>query len=325
MRRREFITLLGGAAAWPVAARAQQASLPLVGFLHTSSSDVVPQTIIAFRQGLNEAGLVEGQNVEIEYAWAEGHYDRLPALAAELVRRHARVIYAAGNVAVHAAKAAAPTTPIVFTTGDDPVRTGLVPNLNHPGGNVTGMTMMAGSLPTKRLQLLHDLLPAATTVAMLVDSDNANSEGDVSDAQAAAAAIALSLFVVRTPGDGNFAPIFEDIAQKGAQAVLINTDTAFALRTPELVALAMRHRTPAVSSFRSFADAGGLMTYGADTLDSVRGAAGYVARVLKGEKPGDLPVQAATKFELLINLKTAKAIGLTIPESFLLRADEVIE
>jgi putative tryptophan/tyrosine transport system substrate-binding protein len=325
MKRRAFLTLVGGAAALPLVARAQPRAIPVIGFLHTSSAALTAPAVAAFRRGLNEGGFFEGRNVAVEYAWAEGRYDRLPTLAADLVRRDVRVIYASGNVAVHAAKAAAPTTPIVFLTGDDPVRTGLVLNLNHPGGNVTGMTMAAGTLPTKRLQLLHELVPAATTVAMLVNSDNANAEGDASDAQGAATTIGLSLFIVSAPGDGDLDAVFDSIAQKGAQAILVNTDTAFSLRRQELVALAARHRIPAVSSFRNFVEAGALLSYGADTLDPVRQAAGYVARILKGEKPGDLPVQAPTKFELFVNLKTAKALALTVPPSLLAIADEVIE
>jgi putative ABC transport system substrate-binding protein len=325
MKRRAFITLLGGAAAWPLAAHAQQPAKPVIGFLRTDSADLAARAVAAFRRGLNEAGFVEGRNLAIEYAWADGHYDRLPALAADLVRRHVQVIYVGGNVAIHAAKAAAPTTPIVFVTGDDPVRTGLVPNLNRPGGNLTGMTTMAGTLPTKRLQFLHELVPAATTVAMLVDSDNANAQGDASDAQAAARAIGLSLLIVSTPGESDFDSIFETIAQKGAQAILVNTDSAFTLRRQQLVALAAQHRLAAVYSFRDFVEVGGLMSYGADNVDSVRRAAGYVARILNGEKPGDLPVQAPTKFELVVNLKTAKALGLTVPSSLLAVAGEVIE
>jgi putative tryptophan/tyrosine transport system substrate-binding protein len=325
MHRREFLGLVGGAAAWPLAARAQQPAVPVIGFLRSDSAEQGAEAVAAFRQVLNQGGFVEGQNLTIEYAWAEGHYDRLPTLAANLLSRGVRVIYVGGNVAIHAAKAATSTTPIVFVTGDDPVRTGLVPNLNHPGGNLTGMTMMAGTLPTKRLQLLHEVTPTLMTVGMLVDSDNANWQGDASDAQAAARAIGLSLMVVSTPGESDFDAIFEALAQKGVQAILVNTDTAFTLRRERLVALAARHRIAAIYSFRQFVEAGGLMSYGANTFDALRKAATYVVRILKGEKPGDLPVQAPTKFEFLVNLKTAKALGLTIPPTLLAIADEVIE
>jgi putative tryptophan/tyrosine transport system substrate-binding protein len=325
LKRREFITLLGGAAAWPLAARAQQPAMPVVGFLRSDSAAQGAEAVAAFREVLNKGGLVEGRNVAIEFAWAEGHYDRLPSLVADLVRNGVRVIYAGGNVAIHAAKAGAPTTPIVFTTGDDPIRTGLVANLNRPGGNLTGMTMMAGTLPTKRLQLLHDVIPVVTTIAMLVDSDNANWQGDASDAQAAAQAIGLSLLVVSTPGDSNFDAIFETLAQKGVRAILVNTDTAFTLRRRQLVTLAARHQIAAIYSFRQFVEDGGLMSYGANTIDTLRQAAAYVVRILKGEKPGDLPIQAPTKFEFLVNLKTAKALGLGVPPTLLALADEVIE
>jgi putative ABC transport system substrate-binding protein len=325
MHRREFLGLVGGAAAWPLAARAQQPAVAVIGFLRSDSAEQGAEAVAAFRQVLNQGGFVEGQNLTIEYAWAEGHYDRLPTLAANLLSRGVRVIYVGGNVAIHAAKAATSTTPIVFVTGDDPVRTGLVPNLNHPGGNLTGMTMMAGTLPTKRLQLLHEVTPTLMTVGMLVDSDNANWQGDASDAQAAARAIGLSLMVVSTPGESDFDAIFEALAQKGVQAILVNTDTAFTLRRERLVALAARHRIAAIYSFRQFVEAGGLMSYGANTFDALRKAATYVVRILKGEKPGDLPVQAPTKFEFLVNLKTARALGLTIPPTLLAIADEVIE
>jgi putative ABC transport system substrate-binding protein len=326
MRRREFITLLGGSvAAWPLTARAQQPAKPVVGYLSSNSAAETGVNLAAFRRGLSEMGFVEGRNVAIEYRWAEGHADRLPALAADLVQRRVAVIFASGNVAIHAAEAATRSTPIVFNTGDDPVATGIVPSLNRPGGNVTGTSMTAGSLVTKRLQLLHELVPTAARIAMLVNSDNPNAETDGREAETAARSLGFSLFVLKVATGGDLDAAFATLAEMGADGLLVNTDSFLSSRRQQLVALAARREVPALYSWREFVEAGGLMCYGATITDSHRQAAIYVGRILKGEKPADLPVMQPTKFELVINLKTAKALGLTVPPSLLATADEVIE
>jgi putative ABC transport system substrate-binding protein len=326
MNRRSMIALLGGAAVWPLAARAQQPAMPVIGLLGSESPGPSADRLRALLQGLSEAGYVEGRNVAIEYRWAEGHADRMPALASELVRRQVAVIVTfASTAAALAAKAATTTIPIVSPMAADPVAVGLVASLNRPGGNLTGVTSLNAELYPKRLELLHELVPAATLIAFLVNPTNANAEADTRDAQAAASSLGVRLHVLHARTERDFDSAFASLAQPGAGALVISSDPLFNLRSEQLGALALRHAMPTIFQTRAFAAAGGLMSYGVSVSDIFRLAGVYTGRVLKGEKPAELPVQQATKFELVINLKTAKAIGLTIPESFLLRADEVIE
>jgi putative ABC transport system substrate-binding protein len=323
MRRREFITLLGGAAAaWPKAARAQQPAVPVIGFLNSGSADLDAHLVSAFRQGLGESGFVEGQNVVIEYRWADGQGDRLPALAAELVRRRVAAIAATGGVrSAREAKAATTTIPIVFYSGGDPVEFGLVANLNRPGGNLTGVATLGAELWPKRIELLHELLPAATVVAALVNPGNQNAE----NVQAAARALGLRVAFVSAGTERDFDTAFGAAVQQRAGGLVIGPDGLFVTRSGQLAALALRHALPAVFQFREFAAAGGVMSYGSSNTDQYRLVGVYTGRILKGEKPADLPVQQASKVELIINLKTAKALGITVPPSLLARADEVIE
>jgi putative ABC transport system substrate-binding protein len=322
--RREFITLLGGAAAaWPLAARAQLAT-PVIGLLSTESSDTAAYLVRAFRQGLNEAGFVEGRNVVIEYRWAEGQNDRLPALAADLVRRNVSVIVTIGSQAGQAAKAATATIPIVFYSGVDPAAAGLVASLHQPGGNLTGVTGFNAQLGPKRLELLHELVPAATTIAVLVNPTG-NPGPAVRDIQAAARLLGVQLRVVHASAVEDFGAAFADLAQLRASALLIGANLFFNVQSPLLATLTVRHALPAIYQFREFAAAGGLMSYGSSITDSNRLVGAYTGRILKGERPADLPVQQAPKVDLIINLKTAKALGLAVPESLLARADEVIE
>jgi ABC-type uncharacterized transport system substrate-binding protein len=327
MRRREFITLLGSAAAsWPLAARAQQAAMPVIGFLSSASPDAFGYLVAAFLQGLNEADYIEGQNVVIEYRWAQFQYDRLPALASELVRRPSTVIVASGGVApTLAAKAATTTIPIVFTTGTDPIRTGLVASLNRPDGNVTGVSFFASSLGAKRLELMRELVPSAATVAMLVNPTNPAADLEVIDVQTAASKlkVQLPLFTASTERDLDAA--FANFVQQQIDAVLVQTDPLLLGFSTHLVALARQYAVPTIYQFREFGVGGGLISYGPSNADAYRQAGVYTGRILKGEKPTNLPVQLPTKFELVINLKTAKALGLTVPLSLLGRADEVIE
>jgi putative ABC transport system substrate-binding protein len=326
MRRREFLGVLGGAAAaWPVVAHAQQTAMPVVGFLNSASSDGYADRVRAFRQGLNEAGYVEGRNVAIEYRWADGVNDRLPAMAAELIRRKVTVIAANGAAAV-AAKAATTTTPIVFTSGDDPVRIGLVASLNRPGGNLTGVVSLDAELLPKRLELLHELLPSAALVAVLLNPANARrSENLTRDVEAAARAIGLQIKVLHASTERDFDAAFATLAQLHAAGLVIGTDAFFNSRTEQLAALALRQAVPTIYQYREFTMAGGLMSYGGSGTDTYRQAGVYTGRILKGEKPADLPVQQAVKAELFVNLKTAKALGIIVPPSLLARADEVIE
>jgi putative ABC transport system substrate-binding protein len=328
MRRREFVTLLGGAVAtWPLCARAQQPAMPAVGFLNAASAQSYALPLAAFLKGLGEAGYVDGRNVTIEYRWAEGQNDRLPALAADLVQRQVAVIAATSTPAALAAKAATTTVPIVFETAADPVQLGLVASLNRPGGNATGVSQTNVEVAPKRLELLHELLPAARVVAFLVDPSNPSvAEANASQMLAAAHTLGLELHVVNASTESDFDAVFATISQLRASGLVISAGTAiFAGRSGQLAALAARHGVPAVGANRAFAMAGGLMHYGADIVDAYRLTGGYVGRILKGEKPADLPVQQATKIELLINLKAAKALGVTVPLTLLGRADEVIE
>ena len=328
MRRRQFLTLLGGtAAAWPLAARAQQKRpMPVVGFLHSASRDAFAQQIVTgFQRGLAEAGYVDGQNVTIEYRWAESKYDRLPALAGELARREVAVIVANGPSAP-VAKLTTATIPIVFATGDDPVQLGLVASLNRPGGNVTGVTTLALELGPKRLELLHECLPTVGTIALLVNPSNrVRSENLSRDLQAAAHAIGVQTHMLHANTESDIDTAFATIVQLRAGGLLIGTDPFFNSRIEQLGKLALRQAVPAIYQYRDFAAAGGLMSYGGSIIDLYHRVGGNTGRILKGEKPADLPVQQSTKAELIINLKAAKTLGLTVPTSLLVRADEVIE
>jgi putative ABC transport system substrate-binding protein len=326
MRRRELITLLGGVAAWPLAARAQQPGLPVIGFLSSLSADLYAGRVRAFQQGLGESGYVAGRNVAIEYRWAEGQENRLPALAADLVGKQVKVLIASGGTpTVLAAKAATNTIPIVFAFGNDPVRLGVVASLNRPGGNITGVTAMTVELGPKRLELLHQMVPSAGVVALLVDPTNPNAEPYSKALQSAAHALGLQLHVVHATQERDFDSVFATLAQLQAGALVIGPEQFYLGRSEQLAALTARHAMPAMSQNREFADAGGLMAYGGDSTFSIRTAGVYTGRILKGEKPADLPVQQATRLELTINLKAAKALGLAVPQSLLVAADEVIE
>jgi putative ABC transport system substrate-binding protein len=328
MKRREFITLLSGAAAaWPRAALAQQGAMPVIGFLNAAAAQNYAPLVAAFLKGLGEAGYVDGRNVRIEYRWAEDQNDRLPALAADLVQHQVAVIAATSTPAALAAKAATTTVPIVFETAADPIQLGLVASLNRPGGNVTGVTQTNLEIAPKRLELLHELLPAARIMAVLVDPSNpAVAEITASEMLAAARTLGLELHVLNASTESDFDAVFAKISQLRASGLVISAGTAiFVSRSGQLGALVARHAIPSVGANRAFAVAGGLMHYGADIVDAYHLTGGYVGRILKGEKPADLPVQQATKIELLINLKAAKALGITVPLTLLGRADEVIE
>ena len=326
MRRREFITLLGGAAViWPLAARAQQAAMPVIGFLNSTSLDGYRPMLNAFRQGLQQSGYIEGRNVAIEYRWAEGRNDRLPAMAAELVRHQVTVIVAMDTASVLAARAATTTVPIVFYTGGDPVQLGLVTTLSRPGGNLTGVVTLNVELAAKRLQLLHELVPAANIIAVLVNPTDSNVETTLKSLRAAARDLGLQLRVLRASTEREIDDAFAALSQLKAGGVVIGPDVFFNTRSEQLGALASRHGVAAIYQYRAFALAGGLMSYSGDIAESHRLAGGYTGQILKGEKPANLPVQQATKVELIINLKTAKALGLSIPLPLVGRANEVIE
>jgi putative ABC transport system substrate-binding protein len=327
MRRREFITLLGStAAAWPMAARAQQMALPVVGWLGSGSAGAGASPLAAFRSGLKQTGFTEDGNVRIEYRWAENQYDRLPMLADDLVRRQVAVIVASGAVnSPLAAKAATTTIPIVFMTGSDPVEMGLVARLNRPDGNMTGVTLIAKELAPKRLEILHELIPHFRVIGLLANLSNPNAKSDVSEMQALAGAGGWRLQVAAAGTIAELDAAFASLAQQKADAFVTGTDAFLNNRGGQIAALAARYGMPGIFAVRDLVDAGGLISYGASVSDVFRQVGVYAGRILKGEKPADLPVQQPTKFELVINLNAAKAIALTIPESFLARADEVIE
>jgi putative tryptophan/tyrosine transport system substrate-binding protein len=327
MGRREFITLLGGAATmWPLAARAQQPAMPLVGFLNGQSAQPFASAVAAFRRGLNEAGYVEGQNVAIEYRWAEGRVDRLPPLAAELVRRQVAVIAATGgNNSALAAMQTTSTIPIVFTSSDNPIERGLVASINRPGGNVTGVSWFNAELGPKRLGLLHELVPNATIVALLINPNNPESVRQPAELQHAGRAIGLQLVVLTATSAGDIDAAFTAMVQNRVGGLLIGSDPFFLNRREQIIGLAAQHRIPTINSGREAAGAGGLMSYGNSLSDAYRRAGIQTGRILKGAKPSELPVDQATKFELHINLKTAKGLSLEIPPTLLARADGVIE
>jgi putative tryptophan/tyrosine transport system substrate-binding protein len=327
VRRRGFITLLGGAtAAWPLATRAQQKAMPVIGFLASGSPGSRAPELAAFHQGLAEARYVEGQNVAIEYRWAEGSYDRLPALAAELVARKVDVIVTTGGFPpALAAKSATSTIPIVFVVGIDPVAEGLVASLARPGGNLTGFSILVSELMPKRIELLFELVPQAKVIAFLVNPNNAATERVVRDPQEAARAKGVQLVIVKAGSESEIDTAFATLVQLHARALVVDADPFFSSRREQLVARASRDAVPAIYGWREFAAAGGLISYGPSVTAVNRQAGIYAARILKGEKPTDLPVQQPTKFELVVNLKTAHALGLTVPPSILARADEVIE
>jgi ABC-type uncharacterized transport system substrate-binding protein len=327
MRRRELMFLLGGAAvACPRALRAQQKAMPVIGILSNAAPGPDSPFLAAFRKGLSETGYVEGQNLAIEYRWAEGNYDRFPAFAADLVGRKVDLIVAAaGADAALAAKSATSTVPIVFVGAGDPIRDGLVASLAHPGGNLTGFSDLGGETVRKRLELLAELIPQAKVIAALVNPKNSNAERITGDLQEVARAKGVQLPILKAATEGEIDAAFASIAQLQAGALVVVGDPFFFSRREQIVALASHHSIPAFYQLREFAAAGGLISYGAAPSDVTRRAAIYAGRILKGEKPADLPVQQATKFELVINLKTAQALGLTVPQSLLARADEVIE
>ena len=327
MQRREFITLLGGTAAtWPLAARAQQRAMPVVGFVSVASAKGYAPQLSGFIKGLSETGYVDGRNVAIEYRWAEGRTDRLPAMVADLVHRQVAVIAATTTPAALAAKAATTTIPVVFEMASDPVRLGLVRSLSRPGGNVTGVTNLIVEVAPKRLELLHELLPTASVVALLVNPTNPTvAEAYIMEVQAAARTLGLELHVLNASTERDFDEVFAKLIQLRAGGLVIGGDPFFTSRSEQLAALTVQHAVPAVYQGRRFAVAGGLLSYGADFTDAYRLAGNYTGRVLKGDKPAELPVQQATKVELYINLKTAKALGANVPNTLIGRADEVIE
>jgi putative ABC transport system substrate-binding protein len=326
LRRREFIAGLGGAAAWPIGARAQQPAMPVVGFLSAQSAELdYKDTTIPFLQGLKEAGYDENQNVAIEYRYAENQLDRLPALAADLVRRRPAVIVATAITVARAAKAATASIPIIFLAGGDPVATGLVASLNRPGANLTGIALFEGEIVARRLQLLRELIPTAARFGVLADPNSVNTQSAIAELQTAAPTLGLQLVIVNASTDDDLEPAFASFSQERVGAILVGTSTLLARRTEQLAGLAARHALPAMFAFREHALAGGLMSYGSSLGYGNHKLGMYTGRILSGYKPANLPVQRVTKTELVINLKTAKALGLTIPEKLLAIADEVIE
>jgi putative ABC transport system substrate-binding protein len=326
MQRRQFIALLGGAAAaWPITARAQQAAKPVIGFLRNTSADTSASLVVAFRQGLSEVGYVEGQNLAIEYRWSEGRDERLPTLAVELVRRPVAVFVAANNTALVAAKAATETIPIVFVTGDDPVQLGFVTSLSRPAGNITGVSFYSGTLGAKQVEFLHEIVPKVTAIGILINPNNPAADEQIKVAQVAARALGLQIYVAKSRSESDFDPAFAFLAQQQVGALVIGGDALFNSQHARLAALAAPHALPTIHFARDFVAAGGLMSYGTNVRDAYRQAGVYVGRLLRGAKPADLPVMLPTKFELTINLKTAKTLGLTIAPTLLDRVDEVIE
>jgi putative ABC transport system substrate-binding protein len=326
VRRREFITLLGGAAACPVAARAQQGTtIPVIGFLNIRSPGDSPHLVSAFRQGLKQTGHIEGQNVAVEYRWAEGQVNRLPSLAADLVSRHVAVIFASGNVTAQMAKAATVSIPTVFISSVDPVELGFVASLNRPGGNMTGVSQLTTDLAAKQLEFLHQVVPSAVGVAVLVNPTNQNAEPFVRDSEVAARALGWQMQVLRASREYEFGAVFKALVDTKNYALLISEDAFFTSQSTRLATLAMSHAVPAMFVYREFAAAGGLITYGTSIIDAYRQCGVYVGKILDGAKPIDLPVQQPTKFELVINLNTAHALGLVVPATLLALADEVIE
>jgi putative ABC transport system substrate-binding protein len=327
MQRREFITLLGGAAAgWPLAARAQQPAMPVIGLLGAGSAESDAYRITAVRKGLIEAGYVEGRNVAFEYRWAEDQSERLPALAAELARREVAVIVAiGGNTSAVAAKSATATIPIVFEIGGDPIRLGLVASLARPGGNITGMTFLVGTLTAKQIEVMRETVPKAALIGFLLNPTNVDAETKTKDALAAAGSIGQKLLVVHARTDSELEAAFATLVQERAEALVVGAEAFFGSRIDKLVELAARQKLPTIYFRREFVLAGGLMSYSASITEALRVVGLYAGRILKGEKPADLPVQQSTKVELVVNLKTAKTLGLTVPPSLLARADEVIE
>lgn len=326
MQRRQFITVFGGAATWPLAARAQQSAIPVIGFVNAASAKDYAPLLSAFLKGLSEAGFVDGRNVSIEYRWADGRVDQLPAMVADLVHRRVAVIAATGTPAALAARAATTTIPTVFETAGDPVKLGLVASLNRPGGNITGVTSLLVPIGSKRLELLHELVPTARVMALLVNPANPTlAESNSKELQAAARTLGLELHVLNASTEGDFDAVFTKLPQLAAGGLVISPDPFFTSRSEQLAALTIRHAVPTIHYNPEFAAAGGLLSYGAGSADAYRLAGNYTGRVLRGDKPADLPVQQGTKVELHINLKTAKALGITFPESILQRADEVIE
>jgi putative ABC transport system substrate-binding protein len=326
MRRREFVTLVGGAAAWPLAARAQQLTLPVVGYLGALSHAAVERSIDAFEAGLMETGYIDGKNVKIEYRWAEGRYDRLPALAADLVRQRASVIFAAGgDPSALAAKAATTTIPIVFILGSDPVKLGLVASLNRPGGNLTGVNLLITEMEAKRLELLHQLVPTATRLAVLLNPKTANAESQLSEVRSASRTLGPQIEVIDASDEHDIDMAFASIAQKKIGGLVISADPFFNNCRSQLIALASRYSMPTLYFVREFTNSGGLISYGTSITDAYHQVGIYAGKILNGAKPSDLPVVQPTNFELVINLKTAKALGLVVPPPLLAAATEVVE
>jgi len=327
LRRRDFIALVGGAMAWPQAVRAQQAAMPVIGYLGISSPDAFASRLEAFRQGLSETGYQEGRNVAIEYRWADSRFDRLPVLASDLIGRRPSLIVAAGSTAAALdVKAATATIPIVFEIGGDPLAAGVVSSLSRPGGNVTGVTSLNQEVNPKRLELLHELIPNVKTVGLLVDpADRTGTEPLLPQMQAAARTLGLELRILQASAEGDIEPVFARLAELGAGGLVVTSGPFFVTQGPRLATLALRHRVPTTFYTREFATAGGLASYSGSLTESHRLSGQYAGRILKGEKPGDLPVQQVTRVELIINLKTAKTLGIDVPRQLIARADEVIE
>ena len=327
MRRREFIRLVGGSvAAWPLAVRAQQATMPVIGFLSSVSPQPFANYVAGFRAGLKEAGYIDGRNVTIEFRWAEGHYDRLPEMAAELVRHNVAVLVSTGGEpSVLAAKAATTTIPIVFTTGIDPIRAGIVSSLSRPGGNITGVYLFTSQIESKRLGLLRALVPKAELIAILLNPNNPVATDQVREVQEAASALSQQIHILSANSESEINAAFATVVQLRAAAMLVSSDPFFNSQRDKIIALAARYSIPAIYEWREFALAGGLMSYGTNITDGYRQAGVYAGRILKGEKPADLPVVQSARFELIINLKTAKALGIEVPPNLSAEADEIIE